>query len=599
MNVGIAVLRHDRAAADAHDKGQNAWWTYADEILGHQRVPYRYVTMQELRDSARIALITTTTDLDADDVAELRAWVEAGGHLVLVGDPGVAAELAGVRVTTPYDHGHVDFPESPIWTQCPSIALHAVGGVGFTTVAADTLASWRGGDAAATVRRLGAGSVLLCGVDVWQTVVRIQQGYPVTEDGTPARDGTAPVDDGILKAEDGLALDVEQDRQMPPGEPALTDDFEHAYPPPAAVPVFHEPQADRWRSVLLQLLWHAGDLADTAVPWLHYWPAGISAIAHMSHDADQNVPEDGRSALEAFAEADVRVTWCQVFPGGYGPDLYDAITAAGHENALHYNAMGDADIASWGRLQLRAQYAWAQAVTGVERIVSNKNHYTRWEGWTEFYQWCEDLGIEIDQSRGPSKQGTVGFPFGTAHVSFPMGDHTAKNRPMDVLNLPLHTQDLGWAGHLAVRDVILDGAEAQHGVAHFLFHGPHLRNRPAARQACLDVAQAARDRGMPWWTSAEINDWERRRRSVEVTAQRVDEGWEIRVRSAAAVDGAAILLPVPPDLDERDLRLEGQGSAAIVVRHGRRFLELAADLQPGEHTWVVGGEAAPIGRSAR
>lgn len=117
-------------------------------------------------------------------------------------------------------------------------------------------------------------------------------------------------------------------------------------------------------------------------------------------------------------------------------DLHRAITLAGHEDALHYNAMGDADIATWGWPQMRAQYAWAQAVTGVEGIVSNKNHYTRWEGWTEFYTWCEKLGIEIDQSRGPSKQGTVGFPFGTAHVTFPMGDVDVANRRMDVLNLP-------------------------------------------------------------------------------------------------------------------------------------------------------------------
>lgn len=84
------------------------------------------------------------------------------------------------------------------------------------------------------------------------------------------------------------------------------------------MPVFHEPHADHWREMLHQLLWWSAARCSTLLPWLSYWPAGIPAIAHMSHDADQNNVEDGLAALMTFAEADVRVTWCQVYPGGYG-----------------------------------------------------------------------------------------------------------------------------------------------------------------------------------------------------------------------------------------------------------------------------------------
>jgi hypothetical protein len=597
-NVAIAVLVHERATARAHAEGRNAWWIYVEEILGHQRLPYRYVSAERLDVSTRVALVATAEALDVDDVEWLRTWVEAGGQLVLVGDPGPAAVLAGVEVVDRRDRGHVEFPPSPVWTQRPPVPLHAVGGVGLGGAGVEVLASWSegAGAGAATLRRLGRGSVVALGVDLWQTVVLIQQGQPVTEDGVPASDGTAPVDDDILKAEDGLVLDVETDRQMPPSEPAPTGEFAHAFPPPSAAPMFHEPHADHWRSVLLQLLWWAADLGGDALPWLDYWPAGVPAVAHMSHDADLNDPADARAALEAFAEAGVRVTWCQVYPGGYGSDVHDAITAAGHENALHYNAMGDSDIATWGRLQLRAQYAWAQAVTGTERIVSNKNHYTRWEGWTEFYRWCEEVGIQIDQSRGPSKLGTTGFPFGTAHVSFPMGDTRVRNRRMDVLNLPLHSQDLGLAAHLSVRDVILDATLAQHGVAHFLFHGTHLRNRPQTRQACTDLVRAARRRGMEWWTSAEINAWERARRGVELLVRPVDDdsgrrahGWEVRVHATAEVAGAAILIAAPADIDNGALALDGAGSVAVVVRHGRRFIELTADLAVGEQVWTLRG----------
>ncbi|HLT60771.1 MAG TPA: hypothetical protein VK020_06230, partial [Microlunatus sp.] len=317
--------------------------------------------------------------------------------------------------------------------------------------------------------------------------------------------------------------------------------------------------------------------------WLHYWPAGVPAMAHMSHDADGNVEEDGRAALDAFAEADVKVTWTQVFPGGYSPDLYAAITAAGHEHALHYNAMGDADLASWGWPQFRAQYAWAQAVAGTDDIVSNKNHYTRWEGWTEFYDWCERVGIKIDESRGPSKQGTVGFPFGTAHLSFPIGDVTVHNRRMDVLNLPLHTQDLAWAGHISCRDVILDGAEAVHGVAHFLFHGPHLRGKPPTRAACPEVARLARERGMEWWTARQLNDWERARRGVQLSITADDEGWLVRVHAEQPVRRAGVLLQLP-GLDGDPGVPEGT-SVARVTRHGRTFHELTVDLPAGPSSY--------------
>jgi hypothetical protein len=434
-------------------------------------------------------------------------------------------------------------------------------------------------------------AVLAFGADVWQSVVRIQQGVPVDEDGTPAADGSAPIDDQILKCEDGMVLDFVRDRAVPPGEPALEDGYEHVYPPATGLPMFHRPHADLWRSLFLQGVWWAAERVDASVGWLHYWPAGVPAVAHMSHDSDQNVEEHGRTALEVFAEADVKVTWCQVFPGGYQPETYAAITEAGHEHALHYNAMGDADIAQWGWPQMRAQYAWAQAVTDAERIVSNKNHYTRWEGYTEFYRWCERVGIQIDQSRGPSKQGTVGFPFGTSHVSFPMADAADGNRYHDVLNLPLHTQDLAWAGHESVRDVIIDNALEQHGVAHFLFHGPHLHLRPPTRKACLALAEEARRRGMPWWTSGQINRWERLRRGVRLNVEPTVDGWRVSSHADHAVDDAAILLLLPSrragDKPLPELR-DGAGAVSVVRRHGRRFLELAVDIPAGVASWTLG-----------
>jgi hypothetical protein len=587
----IAVVDDQGATEQAHQAGQDAWWAYLAEVLGHLRLPYRSVAPTEAAapaSSVGVLVFPTTPTVTPGGV---ESWVREGGALIVVGDPGPLADLAGVSAVGSVAEDHVVLDDNPVWSSRPPVALHAVGGSRFGPGDVEVLARWRNDDAPAVVlRRLGAGVVLTYGVDLWQSIVRIQQGYAVTADGEPAADGTAPIDDGLLKCEDGMVLSFEHDRAMPPGEPDLVEPFLHTYPPPSAVPMFDQPQADWWCSLFAQSLWWAAEHTGTAVPWLWYWPSGVDAVAHMSHDSDGNIDEQGRAALDAFEEAGVQVTWCHVFPGGYSPDVHADITAAGHENALHYNAMGDADLASWGWPQMRAQYAWAQAVTRTEQIVSNKNHYTRWEGWTDFYTWCERLGIQLDESRGPSKQGDVGFLFGAAHVSFPLAPVAEGNRFFDVLNLPLHTQDLAWAGHSAVRDVILDGAQAVHGVAHFLFHGPHLLLRPPTRAACIELADEARRRGMPWWTATRINSWERSRRGVTLSIEPHPDGLAVQAQAAEALPGAAVLLAAPDSgtgADAGPIVKEGAGSARKVVRLGRTFVELTTDIVAGDNRWVI------------
>ncbi|MGC0251274.1 hypothetical protein [Pseudactinotalea sp. Z1748] len=556
------------------------WAAYAREVLSHAGMSYGLADSPDALRPGGVVLVTEP--VHGEPARALATWVRDGGAMVITGEPGDLANVAGVARAVPAAPGLVTCGQG--WAQRPPRPVRALRGHALhPDEHAEVLATFEDGSAAITRSTAGAGMVLTFGVDLWYSICRIQQGYPVRGDGAPSSDGTAPIDDDILKAEDGLALDLEEDRAMPPGEPGLPSDYTHTYPPPSAVPIFDQPHADWWRSLLLQALWQGTAHTGAGLAWLDYWPAGIDAIAHMSHDADGNDPADGRAALEAFAAAGVKVTWHQVYPGGYGQEVLTDITDAGHEQSLHYNAMADSDLAHWGWPQLRAQYAWAQAISGREDIVSNKNHYTRWEGWTEFYTWCERVGIQIDSSRGPSKQGTIGFPFGTAHVSFPLRPAGHDEAFHDVLNLPLHTQDLAWAGHISVRDVILDGAQDQHGVAHFLFHGPHLRKRPLTTQACVEVAEAARERGMPWWTAEEINTWERTRRDVRVHVERVHQGWQVRAHTPSAVPGAALILALPEGVqpDTEDVRVR------TVQRHGHQFVELGVDLPVGHSSWLL------------
>lgn len=570
---GPVFLWHGGLAAPS----EPAWARYADEVLAHAGVTV--TACSRTTDLPARAVVVATGTLGDAERALLSDWVAGGGVLLLTQGPGELADLAGVTVQGPVRSEVVTVAEGDPFTHTPPRPIRALGGHALLAGDAEVLAQLPDG-AALTRRRVGAGLVVCFGVDLWFTIARIQQGSEVVRDGAPAADGTAPLDDGLLKAEDGLALLLDADRALPPGAPALPADYAHTQPAPAPTPMFDQPVADWWRSLFVQVLWHGVDHADAQVAWLDYWPAGVDAVAHMSHDADNNVPDEGVAALEAFAEAGVHVTWHQVFPGGYGPEIFARVAAEGHEQALHYNAMHDTEISEWGWSHFEAQYRWVQAATGCSDIVANKNHYTRWEGWTEFYTWCERVGIRIDSSRGPSKQGDIGFPFGTAHVSFPLAPATDARDFHDVLNLPLHTQDLGWAGHLAVRDVILDAAQAHHGVAHFLFHGPHLLHRPLTRQACLDVADEARGRGMPWWTARQIDAWERARRHVSVWIESDADGTVVRTASIHPLADAALMVP----WDGPEPQVTG-ARVRRVKRHGRAFLELGVDVPVGRGEW--------------
>lgn len=527
---------------------------YLDELLAH----------------AGLNLAGTRILLAPEPSEAVRDAVHAGDGLVLLGDPGPLADLAGVTVRGPVTEGHVSF--EPDWPA--DVPLHAFGGVAMTADAAKVVATWDDGAAAITVHRAGAGFVVLIGADVCQSVVRIRQGWPVTEDGTPPPDGTAPVDEGILKCEDGLALDYLRDRALPDDTP-MPVPFEHTYPPAGPAPMFHRPHADLWAETLLEAIYRTAEAIGEPLARLDYWPDGVSAVAHLSHDSDANTDESAAKALEMFALAGVEVTWCVLHPGGYSASTYDDIKRAGHEIALHYNAMGDTETDHWGEDNLRAQHAWLLREAGVERLVSNKNHYTRWENWAEFYEWCARAGIMTDQSRGPSKQGTVGFPFGTCHPSFPLA---RDGTPIDVLTVPLHTQDLWWTAVEPVRDVIIDQALARHGVAHFLFHGRNMLRHNEIADAVPATVAAARARGLPWWTSERINDWERRRRGVRVEISGSQEEWHVLVHAERGLDNAVVLLALPEDLE---------GPVRTVRRHGREQVALTADLSAGTNRFTL------------
>jgi hypothetical protein len=193
----------------------------------------------------------------------------------------------------------------------------------------------------------------------------------------------------------------------------------------------------------------------------------------------------------------------------------------------------------WDEAEFHRQFNWFKQAAGLQRVTSNKNHYTRFEGWGELFRWLEADGIELDQTRGPSKRGNVGLLFGTCHPYFPIAWHDEANRRYDVIELGFLTQDLdlgNWADHSVIAP-FLDQTQRVRGVAHFLFHPVHLHAQPPVRAVFHQVVGEARRRGFVFWTAQQINAWTRARRRLRVVS--IDEAGDAVVSGASAAGRAA------------------------------------------------------------
>src|SRR5690606_27504340 len=111
--------------------------------------------------------------------------------------------------------------------------------------------------------------------------------------------------------------------------------------------------------------------------------------------------------------------------------------------------------------------------------------------------------------------------FGGSHPWYPIDEQS--RRSIDVLEVNLHTWELVYRDPLRLGEVVIDQALARGGVAHFLYH-PTLIVRPEVDQSLAHVVRYGKERGLAWWTNAQILAWERARRTVR---------WERRLVNGA------------------------------------------------------------------
>lgn len=544
-----------------------AYPDYIYEILDHAGLCHARLAVNELEEAlSKIRILVTIGDGLFEDAARvvLKQWLDAGGAWIAVGGVCGMADAFGVEVEGPSYSGWgttigvLGEGYMRAATQHPildhvSLPLHFFNGLPVRAETGEVLATVLNAHQQETPRaalvehRTNRGRTLLLAPDVTGTVVHIQQGTAVTRDRVPSDDGIGGCNDLVLKSEDGAVLDYIFDRQSLPEIPGYR--------------AFFEPIADLWREVLLRAILYCARAADVAVPVLWLYPRNVPALGHISHDTDGNDVPHGEMILDALTEAGVKSTWCTIVPG-YPRELTRRIEGAGHELAMHYDAVSE--HCPWSRELFDRQFDDLTALFG-RPPVSNKNHYLRWEGDTDFFDWCLRRGIQMDSSKGPSKTGFAGFNFGTCHPHLPVAP---EGGTLDVFELPTLSQDLCVFAPPVIADKLIAASHRVHGICHLLFHPAHI-DKPGVRDAFLSSIARGKALGMEWWTAEAVNAWERARRTAQF-AQNKDNG--VSMTTSQRLEDATLLLSATDDLQETD----------VVERWGFRFKVTVATIEAGK-----------------
>lgn len=549
----VGVLLDEQACYKRWALGLNVFERFVTELLMHAGVPHdTYHNTSEAVVAAPDILIVAVANSDRGTTDQLLAYAEQGGTLIAYGGLNALAVKLGYMRAGDVGKGYVSLPDGLYTADRPLRFLSAepwIAQLGAAAAASPPAAAAPlpatpslpaaaplpaaigelhrerpdGEPSGPALQRfaIGRGRLERWSVAALQTIVGLQQGSrPVLEDGVPAPDGTAAVNDGVLKADDVAEMDWKWDR-------CVTE---------AGEPYFAHPYADLWKEVLVSHLLQTALSLNLTLPFIDYWPNGVSQVALLSLDSDHTQDEEARTTLDLLQECGIPATWCMMAPW-YSKAMYEQITQNGHELALHYNAV-PVDQGTWSEEAFHDQAEAMKASAQLDRIISNKNHLTRIEGWGELFRWCEDNGIASEQSRGNSKKGSVGFLYGTAHPYFPIAWTDEHNRIYDVLQIGFHYGDFLQCDPSIIRS-LLEQVVRVHGTAHFVFHQIHIHRKEPIRAFLREYVSTAKKMGFTFWTGERINEWQRARRSIRVTGLN---------EQGATISTVAVQLEKPEDV---------------------------------------------------
>ncbi|MFB9756429.1 hypothetical protein ACFFNY_33050 [Paenibacillus hodogayensis] len=568
----IHLIWNERQADEQWSRGEDVYASYWPEILKQAGMAYRRWSPEAWLES-RPQGITIVAGLDQEEAWNdvMRAYCESGNAVLAIGDTYGLDDVLGADRQRSIEEGWIGWGESSLADGLRS-SFHFFGATlvnpaeGTASYGAMTLPD--GNDTAhpvVTVKTYSRGAASLLAIDLARTFCLIQQGVPVVKDGEPAPDGTGGIDDGVLKADDGILLNWERDRGAVDG----------------GAPFYIDPLVDEFRILFVRLIHRLTEAISRTFAQTWFWPEGIEAIGHISHDTDGSSPEAAELLLGALAESGVRSSWCVIMPG-YPERIYRRIAAEGHELALHYNAL-ESDGFRWDETLFREQLDMLKgqlsAIGESLPIRTNKNHYLRWEGGADLYHWCERTGIVMEQSKGGTKQGNKGFLMGTCHPYVPMAEAGERNRLMSVYSNPT----LAWDPPAPLRctmpeaKALVDRSKDVYGVAHFLYHPASFLLVKGVHAAFVELVKYAKDNGFVWWTALELYEWLELRRTVDAYVE--DDC--LRIVAGRACSGLTVLLGADAVVPAGEAGAAVR-SACAVIRYGIPLQQWILDVPQGE-----------------
>lgn len=576
----IHVIWNEKEAEAIWRQGRDVYTPYLFEILKQAGLAYQVWTPQSWLDS-RPEGVTLVAGLDhrKEWPSAFSAYCDQGNAVLAVGGTHGLDHVLGVRSVRMVKEGWIGWGGSPYGEGLLS-SFHFFGAA--LVVPQDGIEphgtlELHNGAASNHPAVSFNGTASLLAVDLARTFCMIQQGVSVHKDGVLSEDGTGLINDDIFKADDSVVLDWKKDR----------DSFE------GGAPFYLHPIVDEYRVMLLRLLHELHRRISRPMAQVWFWPEGVEAVGHISHDTDGNAVDAAEMMLDRLKEADIHSSWCVIMPG-YPDHVYRRIIEDGHEIALHYNAL-ETEQCYWDERLFNEQLSMLQGqmanLEHGEPVRTNKNHYLRWEGDVQFYQWCERAGIVVEQSKGGTKQGNKGFLSGTCHMHLPISNAAERNRLMKVYSNPT----LAWDPPMALRctgpeaRAIIDRCKSVYGVAHFLYHPATFKLHAEVGPTFVETVRYGKEQGLPWWTAKQLYEWHELRRTIEVQA----EAGKLVVKAGGACQGLTVLLPADHPLPEG-----GAGGTVRAVkpteRYGMPLQMWVLDVPQGETVIPLAKGAAAV-----
>lgn len=515
------------------------------------------------------AVVVTSSAHAAAPVAELAAFAESGGAVLIDGSPAhrpAPAELLALAGAVRSGGGTPQFDVPELDGLGPEARAAFASSPHPLPLRREVLVDRAGGSPRLFVERaLGSGRAVAASVDVAEWYTAMVQGRPAGDDWRLSEVlGDYP---DIFEPDD-----LVRDPRLRSNEVPFADLLAHS------IAALLDPRSTE----------------GLPLPRLMWWPAGASGTFLMTHDEDFRGGAKSRWLVEwdrqlgvagtvfAISHPRLREDWLEP------EDFATAIRDLGGAVGLHWNrfrmpkGIGRIEPVEY-EMSCSEQAERLRALSPATReFRTNRNHYLIvGDDWSETFRILAAEGVRLDSTFGANKG--RGYLFGTARPYLLLDNRAL---PLPVLELPFQNQE-DWGG--ADRDyftrLLEDNARQHHGAIVALFH-PHLIvQEPAGKALFEHVARTAMATGHAPMTAEQFLDFHDGRAGARLRSRAGPGAGTLEIEVEVARAGYALCWPWPsgplPSAASAGAPLEvaavdvgGVRHAVVAVPAGRARIEV-------------------------